>query len=58
MTKAGVTLQEYEEALSFTNTGYKVVIERDLTEIFINSYNMEWMEAWDGNMDIQPCLHH
>jgi hypothetical protein len=54
VTKAGVTLQEYEEALSFTKTGYKVVIERDLTEIYVNSYNVEWMEAWDGNMDIQP----
>ena len=32
------------------------MIERDLTEIFINSYNIEWMEAWDGNMDIQPCF--
>ena len=35
--KAGVALQEYEEALSFTNEGYKVVIERDLTEIFVNT---------------------
>jgi hypothetical protein len=56
LTKAGVSLQEYEEALSFTKTGYKVVIERDLTEIYVNSYNVEWMEAWDGNMDIQPCF--
>jgi hypothetical protein len=30
-----------------------VVIERDLTEIFI-----KWMEAWDGNMDIQPCFDY
>ena len=37
VTKAGVTMQEYEEALSYTKTGYKVVIERDLTEIFVNS---------------------
>ena len=56
--QAGVTLQEYEEALSFTKTGYKVVIERDLTEIYVNSYNVEWMEAWDGNMDIQPCFDY
>ena len=53
LKKAGVTLKEYEEALSFTKTGYKVVIERDLTEIFINSYNMEWMEngmvTWISN---------
>ena len=37
LVKAEVTMEEYEEALSFTRTGYKVVIERDLTEIFINS---------------------
>ena len=54
--KAKVTLKEYEEALSFTNEGYKVVIERDLTEIYVNSYNVEWMEAWDGNMDMQPTF--
>ena len=58
LRKAEVTLQEHKEALSFTKTGYKVVIERDLTEIFINSYNAEWMEAWDGNMDMQPCFDY
>jgi hypothetical protein len=58
VTKAGVTLQEYEEALAFIKSGYKVVIERDLTEIFINSYNIGWIEAWDGNMDIQPCFNY
>ena len=35
-----------------------MTIERDLTEIFINSYNVEWMEAWDGNMDMQPCFDY
>ena len=58
LIKAEVTMEEYEEALSFTKTGYKVTIERDLTEIFINSYNVEWMEAWDGNMDIQLCFDY
>ena len=43
VTKAGVTMKEYEEALSCTKMGYKVVIERDLTELFVNSYNAEWM---------------
>ena len=55
---AKVTMQEYEKALSHTSTGYKVVIERDLTEIYVNSYNIEWMEAWDGNMDLQACFDH
>ena len=58
VTNAGVTLKEYEEALSYTKIGYKVVIERDLTELFVNSYNAEWMEAWDGNMDMQPCFDY
>ena len=55
---AGITIEEYEEALSYTDTGYKVVIQRDLTEIFINSYNIEWIEAWDGNMDMQPTFDY
>ena len=55
---AGVTLEQYEEALSYSSRGYKVVYKRDITEIFINSYNIEWMRAWDGNMDIQPCFDY
>ena len=34
------------------------MIEQDLTEIFVNSYSAEWMEAWDGNMDMQPCFDY
>ena len=37
LCKDGVTLQEYEIALSFTSVGYKVVHERDITEVFINT---------------------
>ena len=55
---AGVTLDEYEYALSYTNVGYKIVQERDLTEIFINSYNIEWIRAWNGNMDMSVCLDY
>ena len=58
LEKAEVTMEEYEEALSFTKTGYKVTVERDLTEIFVNSYNIEWIEAWDANMDMQPCFDY
>ena len=58
LAKAGVSMNEYEEALSYTRIGYKVVIERDLTEIYVNPFNVEWMEAWDANMDMQPCFDH
>ena len=52
LQKAGVTLEEYEDALSFTDRGHKVVHERDITEIFINTYNIEWIRAWNGNIDV------
>ena len=58
LEKAHVTIEEYEEAMSYTKMGYKVCIERDLTEIYVNSYNVEWIEAWDANMDMQPCFDY
>ena len=48
----------YEEALSWNTQGYTIVLERDINEMFINSYNPEWVRAWDGNTDIQPCFDY
>ena len=39
-----------------SKTGYTVVLARDIDELHINPYNVEWLRAWDGNMDIQPVL--
>ena len=33
-------------------------MKRDLDEIFINNYNPEWIEAWDGNIDLSICLYY
>ena len=33
-------------------------LERDIDEILINNYNPEWIKAWNGNMDIQPCFDY
>ena len=55
---AGVTLKEYLNALSTSKSGYSIVQQRDLDEIYINSYNAEWIRAWDGNMDIQIVLDY
>ena len=30
--------------------------EKRLDEMYVNSYNPEWIMAWDGNIDIQVCL--
>jgi hypothetical protein len=53
---AGVTYNDYLDALSTSKSGYSVVQKRDVDEIYINSYNIEWLRAWDGNMDIQVVL--
>ena len=53
---ADVTYEAYIEALSTSKSGYSVVLKRDLDEIYINPYNIEWMRAWNGNMDIQVVL--
>ena len=48
----------YHYALSVCKSGTKVVLRRDLKDIFVNNFNAHWMLAWDGNMDIQPCLDY
>ena len=50
--------EEYLEALGTSKAGYSVVQQRDLDEIYINSYNAEWIRAWNGNMDIQVVLDY
>ena len=53
---AEVGYDDYLEALGTSKAGYSVVQRRDLDEININSYNPEWIRAWNGNMDIQIVL--
>ena len=54
--KAKVTYEDYMKALAISKVGYKVVLQRDLDEIYVNSYNIEWLRAWNANMDLQVCL--
>ena len=53
---ADVIYNDYLEALSMSKSAYGVVFARDIDELNINPYNIEWIRAWDGNMDIQPVL--
>ena len=48
----------YEEALAASYAGYSIILERDIDEIFVNSYNPEWARAWKGNTDLQLCLDY
>ena len=53
---AKVTYQDYIKALSTSKMGYAVVLQRDIDEIYVNSYNAEWIRAWDANIDVQIAL--
>ena len=53
---AGVTEESYIEALSSSRAGYSIVLQRDIDETDVNSYNIEMLRAWNANMDIQVCL--
>ena len=46
----------YENALSVSEVGYKIILERDVDEIYVNNYNPEWIICWNGNIDIQFCF--
>ena len=35
-----------------------ILLEKDIDEGYINGFNPEWLEAWGGNMDLQPCLDY
>ena len=56
--KSEEEIQLYEEALMFSTAGFSVVLERDIDEIYVNSYNPEWARAWNGNTDLQVCLDY
>ena len=53
---AKVAYQDYIKALSTSKMGYAVVLQRDIDEVYINSYNAEWIRAWDANIDVQIAL--
>ena len=54
---AGSNDTEYLKALrSAAKKGYTVLLARDIDEGYINPFIPEWLEAWDGNIDTQPCL--
>ena len=62
LQKAGLVTPEdinlYAEALRTSLGGYSIILERDIDEMYVNSYNPEWARAWNGNHDIQICLDY
>ena len=51
-------VREYHRLLSFSVKGYSVVLKRDISEIFINNFNSEWLPVWNSNMDVSPVFDY
>ena len=55
---AKVKKNRYYAALRYSQHSYTVHYKRRVSEIFVNTYNPEWLKAWDGNLDFQVCLDY
>ena len=56
---AGGTYDEYLKAIQASvKAGLMILLERDIDEGYINAFNPEWLEAWEGNIDLQPCFDY
>jgi hypothetical protein len=54
---ANIDPEDYITALKeISRKGINVILARDIDELYVNNYNQEWLAAWDGNIDIQPCF--
>ena len=54
LQQAGVDFGKYHEYLAMSRTGVKVVLQRDIAEIYVNNFNALWLVFWDGNIDLSP----
>ena len=55
---AGVDPDEYVVALKESSRkGINVILARDIDELYVNNYNPEWVEAWNGNIDFSPVFN-
>ena len=54
--KVGISQEAYEKAHCALTKRNVVIYKRSVEGCWINPYNIHLLEAWDGNMDIQPVL--
>ena len=51
---AKLGFDEYHKLLAMNKKGVQIILQRDIEEVNINSYNPKWLELWNANLDIQP----
>ena len=54
---ANVEPDDYVTALKQSSRkGVNIILARDIDELYVNNYNPEWLEAWNGNIDTSPVF--
>ena len=54
-----ITYEMYEQAVvEQPRKGSEVLLQRDIDEIFINNYNVEWIVNWNANLDLSPVYDY
>ena len=56
LQELGIPLSKYLWALKISEKGECVVLKRRVSEGFVNNYNLNYLFAWQANIDIQICL--
>ena len=56
LKEASVSMKDYKTALQSKQSGYSIILARDVDEININNFNVEFLRAWNANLDVQICL--
>ena len=58
LQESEITETDYYTSLKYFSSGTSIILKRKVTEIYINNYNEEWLQAWNANLDIQVCLDY
>ncbi len=56
LAKANVSMTAYVRGLSICSSGNAVIMQRQVSETWINTYNPDVLRTWRANMDIQFIL--
>ena len=56
LIKAGVPEAIYLQGLKISSTGTSVVMQREPSQAWINTYNLDVIAVWKANMDLQYIL--
>ena len=56
LKEVNIESNAYHKALSISERGTMVILERKPSEMWVNNYNPLFMKVWQANMDIQFCM--